>query len=78
MQKTQICITGPQCVKNTEISDFMKIRPMAAMLFLVDEWTGRHAARHTVMTKLIVAFCNYVNLPNIDYTEQSMVKYNTG
>jgi hypothetical protein len=41
--------------KNTEISNFMKICPVGAELF--------HADRRTDMTKLIVAFRNFANVP---------------
>jgi hypothetical protein len=41
--------------KNTQITDFTKIRPVAAKLF--------HADRLTDMTKLIVAICNFANMP---------------
>jgi hypothetical protein len=39
--------------KNTEISNFMKIRPVGAELF--------HADRRTDMTKLMVAFRDFTN-----------------
>jgi len=41
--------------KNRKISDFMIICPVGAELFHVDRWTD--------MTKLIVAFCNFANVP---------------
>jgi len=41
--------------KNTQISNFMKIRPVGAELF--------HADGQTDMTKLIVAFHNFANAP---------------
>ena len=41
----------------TEISNFMKIRPVGAEIF--------HAERRTDMTKLIVAFRNFGNAPKI-------------
>jgi len=41
--------------KNTEISNFMKIRPVGAELLHVD--------RRTDMTKLIVAFLKFGNAP---------------
>jgi ubiquinone biosynthesis protein Coq4 len=45
--------------KNTQISNFMKIHPMGAELFLAERWTdGR-----TDMTELIVASFNFVNAP---------------
>ena len=37
--------------KNTQVSNFMKIRPLGAELF------------HSDMTKLIVAFSNFANAP---------------
>ena len=43
--------------KNTQIPNFMKIRPVGAELF--------HADRRTDMTKLIVAFRNFSNAPKI-------------
>ena len=43
--------------RNTQISNFTKILPERAELF--------HANRRTDMTKLIVAFRNSVNAPNI-------------
>jgi len=39
---------------------FMKIRPVGAELL--------HADRQTYMTKLMVAFCNFVNQPKINFT----------
>ena len=42
--------------KNTQISNFMKILPIGAQLL--------HADRRTDMTKLIVAFCSFVNIHN--------------
>jgi hypothetical protein len=41
---------------NTQISSFMKIRPVGAELF--------HVGGRTVMTKLIVAFHNSANAPS--------------
>ena len=41
--------------KNSQTSNFMKIRPVGAELF--------HADRQTDMTKLIVAFRNFANAP---------------
>ena len=45
--------------KNTQISNFMKIRPVAAELFN----EGGQTDRQTDMTKLMVAFRNYTNAP---------------
>jgi len=42
--------------KNTQISNFMQIRPVGAEL-LADGWTDRQ----TEITKLIVAFHNFAN-----------------
>jgi len=42
-------------LKDTEISDFMKISPLGAELFLAD--------RQTNMTKLTIAFRNFANAP---------------
>ena len=41
----------------TEISNFMKIRPVGAELFHYD------GERETYMTKLIVGFLNFANAP---------------
>ena len=43
------------CSKNTQILNFMKIRPLEAELFNAD--------RRTDMTKLIVTFLNFSNEP---------------
>ena len=46
-----------QIFENTQISDLLKIHPVAAELFHADGWRdGR-----TYMTKLIVAFRNFAN-----------------
>jgi hypothetical protein len=45
--------------KKTQISSFVKIRPVGAELFHVDGRAGRQAD----MTKLIVAFRNLANQP---------------
>ena len=42
--------------KNTQISNFMKIRPVVTELF--------HVERQTDMTRLIVAFRNFAKAPN--------------
>ena len=46
-------------LKNSVISNFMKICLVGAELFHVDRQTDRH----TDMTKLIVAFHNFANVP---------------
>jgi hypothetical protein len=43
--------------KNTQISNFMKIRPLGAELFYGDKETDGH------MSKLTVAFGNFANAP---------------
>jgi len=48
-------------LKNTQISNFMKIRPVAAELFHAN---GRTDGQ-TDVTKPVVAFCNFANAPNI-------------
>jgi hypothetical protein len=44
--------------KHTQTSDLMKIRPVGTKLFLAETngWTD--------MTKVMVAFCNFVKVPN--------------
>jgi hypothetical protein len=49
------CIFVGRFSKNTEISNFTKICPVGAELF--------HANGQTYMTKLTVAFRNFVNVP---------------
>jgi len=49
--------------KNTQKSDFMKIRPVGAELFHADRWTDGWTDGQIDMTKLIVAFRNFVNAP---------------
>jgi len=46
-------------LENTEISNFMKIRPVGAELFHADGRTNRR----TGMAKLIVVFRNFANAP---------------
>ena len=45
--------------KKTQISNFMKIRPLEAELFHADKRTGGRAN----MTKKLVAFSNFTNAP---------------
>jgi len=42
-------------LKNTQISDFMKICPMGAEMFQAERWTA--------MTKLIIALRNFAKEP---------------
>jgi len=49
--------------KNTQISNFMKIRPVGAELFHADGRKDRQKTRRTHMTKLTVAFRNFANAP---------------
>ena len=46
--------------KEAQILNFIKIRPVGAELFHLE----RRTDRRTDMTKLIVAFRNFVNAPN--------------
>ena len=46
--------------QNSQISNFTKIRPLGAELFLADERTD--------MTKLIVSFRNFAKVPNKNQT----------
>jgi hypothetical protein len=47
--------------KNTEISNFMKICPVGAMLFHADRWTGRQAGgqarSHNKANSRFLQFC---------------------
>jgi hypothetical protein len=52
-------IIVPHIFKNTEISNFMKIRPVVDELYHTDRWTEGSID----MTKLIVAFRNFANAP---------------
>jgi hypothetical protein len=51
--------------KNTHIWNFMKILPMGDELFHGDGREPRQIDRHTDMTNLIVAFCNFAEAPKI-------------
>jgi hypothetical protein len=46
-------------VKNPQISNFIKIRPVGAKLFHADRWTGGR----TKMTEPMLAFRNFANAP---------------
>jgi hypothetical protein len=50
-------------LKNTGISDLMKIRPVGAKLFHADGQTGGKTDSWTDMTKLIGGFRNFANTP---------------
>jgi hypothetical protein len=50
--------------KNPQISNFMKIRPVGTELFHADGRTDERKNRRTGMTKLIIAFRNFANVPN--------------
>ena len=56
--------------KNTHIPNFMKIRPVGAMLFHVDRRTDGRRGRQTDMTKLMVAFHNFAKASNKVYLSQ--------
>jgi hypothetical protein len=49
--------------RETQISSFMKIRPVAAESFHVDGQTDRQTDRQTDMMKLTVVFRNFVDVP---------------
>jgi hypothetical protein len=51
--------TVPCYLKNTQISDLMKLRTVGAELFYADRCTDRQ----TDMTKLVVFFRNFANAP---------------
>jgi hypothetical protein len=48
----------------------MKIRPVRAELFNADGRTDRRTDRQTDMTKLMVAFGNFVNAPKIGFLKR--------
>jgi hypothetical protein len=48
-----------RALKNTQKLNFMKILPMGAEVFFVDRWTDKQMD----LTKLIVAFHSFVNMP---------------
>ena len=49
--------------KSTQISNFMKIRPVRAELLRIDGRKGGRTDRRTDMTKLIAAFRYFANAP---------------
>jgi hypothetical protein len=49
--------------KNTQISNVMKILPLGTQLFHADRRTDGRTGGQTGMTKLIIAFSNFVNAP---------------
>jgi hypothetical protein len=49
--------------KNSQISNYMKIRPLGAELF--------HAGRRTAITKLRISFRNLANAPKMHLTSDS-------
>ena len=51
--------------KYTQIPNFMKIRPMGAELLRADRRTDGRGGKQTDMTKLMVAFRNFANAPDI-------------
>jgi hypothetical protein len=57
----QTWIFSTNIKKNTQISNFMKIRPVGAELFHADWQTDTQADGRTDMTKLTVAFRSFAN-----------------
>jgi hypothetical protein len=59
--------SGQILEKNILLSNLMRIRPVGTQLFRAsrqtDAQTGRQTDRQTDMTKLIVAFSNFANVP---------------
>jgi len=53
----------PQIFEETQISNLMKIRAVGAKLFHI----GAQADRQAYMTKLVVVFRNFANVPNKRY-----------
>jgi hypothetical protein len=64
--ETRIFSTGFR--KNTQISNFMKIRHVEAEFFHADGSTGGQTERRISMTKIIVTFRNFVNAPKTFYS----------
>jgi Fe-S-cluster formation regulator IscX/YfhJ len=61
--------------RNNQISNFMKLRSVGDELFHVDGRIDRQTDRQTDMTKVIVAFRNFVNAPiksNTDFRSSSL------
>jgi len=50
--------------KNTQISKWMKISPVGAELLHAGGQKDGRTDRQTDMTELLVAFCNFANVPN--------------
>jgi len=53
-------------LKNTQISDLIKIHPVGVELFHVERWTDGWMDRQTDVTNLIVTVCNFANVPKTD------------
>jgi len=62
IQKFNPCVNN-RVSKNTQISNFIKIHPVGAELFHAVRCTDGRTDEQTVMTKLIVTFRNFVNVP---------------
>jgi hypothetical protein len=60
----KLVLSQKNFLQNTQISNFMKIRPVGGELF--------HADGQTEITKLTVAFRNFVNAPNNNLSVQNM------
>jgi len=52
--------------KNTQISNFIKIRPLGAAFFHANGRTDGRTDRQTEMTNMIVDFRNFANAPKIE------------
>jgi hypothetical protein len=57
------CIFSAEISKNSQISNFMKILPVGADIFLAHGRTNKQPG----MVKLIVAFCNFANAPKTEF-----------
>jgi hypothetical protein len=56
--------TSRQFFYNTQIPNFMKMRPAGVVLFHAHERTDRQTDRKADVKKLTVAFLNFANAPN--------------
>jgi len=48
-----------QFLRNTQISDFMKMHPVTAKLFHADRWTDEQTDKHDKANRCCLEFCEH-------------------